>query len=496
MKHAILIIAYHNIEYVRHLVSYFDKDFYIFIHWDMRSSLSEDVKKSLKSFKHVVYLEQIYPVNWASFGIVRATYLLCKEALKYKEIEYFHLISDGDVLVRDLRTFKQFFAKHKGTSYLHYFTLPFAPWKNGGMDRVKYLHRLELYNIRNNRKELTLYEKELYEQKTKNKERILPSCQLYAGSAWWSLTRECVEYLVEQEEKAKEWFEFTQFPDEIFAQTIIMNSKHIKNIECRNLRYILWEHKNNSYPAVLDKSDFHEIVTGEYFFARKIDPIVSKKLLDAIETTYFDSNINSPYASNITIESIVTHLEGHCRSNKKCGLFYGNMGALIFLCHCHECKIQTSQSIKELYNWTIEELKNCDEESFESGKSGLIIGLEYISQFPNINHNQELTKFLDNINNTITNNILNFVVESTKKEILNLYDKYYNARKQGNRLTTIDVSVWKYVKQFKSSNNTTLNIHLKKWNHTIGLTGYAGYGLSLLSKNKSLNEKRWSFLID
>lgn len=106
MKHGILLIAYHNIEHVVRFINKFDDDFRVFIHWDKRSPLSADERNLLMRSGKVAYIGQEHQVNWASFGIVRATLTLCKEALKYEDIDYMHLVSDADYLATDVSTIK------------------------------------------------------------------------------------------------------------------------------------------------------------------------------------------------------------------------------------------------------------------------------------------------------------------------------------------------------------------------------------------------------
>ena len=41
MKHAILIIAYHQADFIKQCIDNFDDDFLVFIHWDKRAELTE-----------------------------------------------------------------------------------------------------------------------------------------------------------------------------------------------------------------------------------------------------------------------------------------------------------------------------------------------------------------------------------------------------------------------------------------------------------------------
>ena len=44
-----------------------------------------------------------------------------------------------------------------------------------------------------------------------------------------------------------------------------------------------WEKRYNSYPAILDMSDYEDIKKGNYHFARKIDGSISEMLIDKLE---------------------------------------------------------------------------------------------------------------------------------------------------------------------------------------------------------------------
>lgn len=111
MKHAILIVAYHNFDYVVEQIRRYDEDFYVFIHWDKRNPLTAEQKQLLRAYAQIKYVGEEFVVNWGSYGIVRATMLLCEKSLQFSELEYFHLISDADMLTVDLNAFKNFYKK-------------------------------------------------------------------------------------------------------------------------------------------------------------------------------------------------------------------------------------------------------------------------------------------------------------------------------------------------------------------------------------------------
>jgi hypothetical protein len=95
---------------------------------------------------------------------------------------------------------------------------------------------------------------------------------LYVGSAWWSLTFDCIQhiaqYVTENPEVYKR-FKFTQLPDELFFQTIIMNSPFAKNVQNNNLRHLKFFPEGSSYAAEIDESDLPFLDAESVLIARK-----------------------------------------------------------------------------------------------------------------------------------------------------------------------------------------------------------------------------------
>lgn len=254
MKHAILILAHSSYTYLYDLVRMFDNDFYIFIHWDKKYKLQDSEMDNFNQIKNVKYCNSIYSVYWADYSMVEAILLLCREVLKYPEIAYLHLISGADVLIKDLRCFKKFFIDNQGDSFLDYFSLPCPYWADGGLFRLQYYHQTHRHDLKTT-EGYTLYQADLDRQKAIGIKRDLPQIPLYGGSTWWSLTKECIAYLVANSTSISKIYAQTFCSDEMFVQTILMNSPYSPTIKNNNLRYVCWEHRNGNLPAILDKSD-------------------------------------------------------------------------------------------------------------------------------------------------------------------------------------------------------------------------------------------------
>lgn len=285
MKQAILILAGGNLNYLTRLLDMFDGHFYVFIHLDKKCRLTEEQLKKLRSTPGVKLVEQRYEVFWGSVSIVKSTLFLCHEALKYKEVSRLHLISGTDLLLQKPAHFESFFEKTGEQEYLEYFSLPTTHWKGGGLNRLAFFYPTDFVDVRSPGGYEVL--RLLTEAQSKNRvQRSLPEMPLYGGSMWWSLTRNCVKYLVhysKEEPDLLNRMHFTYVPDEIYIQTVVMNSPYASHVTGTNLRYICWEMRNGNIPANLDISDLQAIRGSENLFARKVVSPVSDELIVAVE---------------------------------------------------------------------------------------------------------------------------------------------------------------------------------------------------------------------
>ena len=142
----------------------------------------------------------------------------------------------------------------------------------------------------------------------------------YGGSQWWTLTHDCIGYVLEYVHAHKAFVRFyrtTHAPDEGFFQTIVMNSEFATraanydtyqawrkeaepwrpvSLEAEsarklpdslfNLRYVDWSEEfsgKREAPAILDEQDFDALRASDCLFARKFDPRRSAVLLDRID---------------------------------------------------------------------------------------------------------------------------------------------------------------------------------------------------------------------
>jgi hypothetical protein len=106
--------------------------------------------------------------------------------------------------------------------------------------------------------------------------------QPWGGSSWWTLSRDCVRAIVGQvrdDPAIVRFFRHVSCPDELFFQTLVMNSPFRARVLSNNFRHIQWQCAGARNPKVLDQADFDIIRASGAHFCRKLDPAASAALL-------------------------------------------------------------------------------------------------------------------------------------------------------------------------------------------------------------------------
>jgi hypothetical protein len=117
-------------------------------------------------------------------------------------------------------------------------------------------------------------------------EREMPGgLEPFGGEACWCLTRECVCYVnefVRRERRFVGFFKHVDKPDEMFFQTILINSSRESRIVRDDVHYTDWS-GGRSHPEILTSKDFDRLQRTDDLFARKFDPGIDSKILDLID---------------------------------------------------------------------------------------------------------------------------------------------------------------------------------------------------------------------
>ncbi len=275
MKQAILITAYDSFDQLNLLLDQFDDYFNIYIHIDKKSDLEELRLMELLKKKNVKYAGRDYTVNWGGVNHLKSYLKLAEIAMKDTENVYFHLITGKDFPIKGNKYFRNLVDGKSalGKDYMDHFRMPADCWKDGGMKRLEYYNFYDLFNAKKSDKWIWRFIR--LQEILKIKRKIKANMgELFGGSTYWSLSRNTLDYVLSytaQNPNFLKRFKHTFCAEEIYFQTIIMNSPYAENVINNNKRFIDWESGKGGYPAFLDEQDFNAIVESDSLFARKID---------------------------------------------------------------------------------------------------------------------------------------------------------------------------------------------------------------------------------
>jgi len=248
------------------------------IHVDKSTSdeVFEKMKTGLKKYSNVIFLRR-HKSPYRSFGHVRTTI----EGLHYFEREnisydYLFLLTGQDYPIKKNSEINLFLNKNYGKSFMEYFAMPTKNWQNGGMDRINYYY----LHSKNGFKKIP---------RTKVpwviKNEIPNNVKPWGGSGYFTIFKKHAKYVLDfinSNPAFVSFFKHMDIPDEMFFQTILMNSKYKNEIINDDLRYIDWSNPNEC-PAILRQNDFEKLKNTKDLIARKFDLEEDSKVLDKID---------------------------------------------------------------------------------------------------------------------------------------------------------------------------------------------------------------------
>jgi hypothetical protein len=287
VEKAYIILAHKNVAFLIRLIDRLDDGFsHFFIHFDLNSAIEKE-KISIKDKTNVTFIKSI-KTPWGSFGLVAAT-LNAMAAIKESGIAFERviLISGQDYPVKSNDYINNFLKQSSRSIFITYSSLPnYEKWPDGGgLYRInKYFFGFSFfqkYTARIINLACTFF---------KILQRNLKSNMVhYYGSQWWIIDYYAMNYILEFIQKNPKYTSFHQYtfaPDELFFQTILLNSNDeiIKgNILNDNKIYTRWKSIKSPHPEVLIEENFNDIYYSSALFARKFDPAKDTALLSMID---------------------------------------------------------------------------------------------------------------------------------------------------------------------------------------------------------------------
>lgn len=301
MRIAYIILAHQYPEQLVRLISRLNTETTsFFVHIDQKTSdeIYHQVTTHLSDLPNVYFLQR-YKCYWAEFGPVKATLEGIKEIVNQNiPFDYVSLLTGQDYPIKTNKQIEEFLQKNQGKSFIAYEPLPRAVWGgNGGFDRVNYWHfrvfsrRVSFPPKPSSQSRVSLLRSLLNFLPFRRKfpENFKP----FGGYPYWSLSRECVEYIndfVSNNHDFVNFFKYVHAPDEVFFQTVISNSSFKESVINDNLRYVSWPKPHSRHPETLTKNDFDKITKSAKLFARKFDMTKDADILNMIDQKILSSS--------------------------------------------------------------------------------------------------------------------------------------------------------------------------------------------------------------
>ncbi|MGG7211021.1 beta-1,6-N-acetylglucosaminyltransferase [Clostridium baratii] len=264
---------------LKNMLDILSKDNKIFVHVDLKSNIEEF--SEYKDYKNVEFIKNRVCVNWGEFSQIKSTLNIFDE-VKYLDFDYINIISGDCLPLKSDSLIKEFLEKNNGKEFI-------GVEKNFNKkeleNRVKYIYPKWRFNKQCTNVNLPLKIKRTLQIKLnlfKKNEKFNNLPELYKGCNWFTISKELLEYIIKYLNDNKEYeaaFYESLCCDEVFFQTIVMNSKFKNNVyrinenvddNLMSLRYIDWK-SGPEYPKILSENDFEKIKNTECIIGRKFN---------------------------------------------------------------------------------------------------------------------------------------------------------------------------------------------------------------------------------
>lgn len=287
--HAYLIIAHNQFKLLNKLLRALDyKKNDIYIHIDLKAGTINEAEITQGVEYSNVYFVERQNIVWGHFSQIACEMSLFSAAVNNGTYQYLHLISGVDFPIKSQQYIHDFFDKNQGKEFIHFEGEEFP---QEDREKVMCYYPLQKY-IGNRKKDSSL----LYcvQRAIVNTEKALGfdrhkknPIRFYKGANWVSITGEFAKYLMEHTDEIYRIYQKSMCCDEIFLQTLFMNSDFKDNLYDKSfhndytmcMRYIDW---NRGGPYVFRTQDYDLLMSSNMLFARKFDYELDHEIVDMI----------------------------------------------------------------------------------------------------------------------------------------------------------------------------------------------------------------------
>jgi hypothetical protein len=264
----------------------------VLVHIDKKASpqVFGAISEGVRSLADVHLLDR-HVCRWGGFGHVAASLdgiaaivengIPCDQAV---------LLTGQDFPLKSNEEIKARLGRDREYSFLSHFPVPDNDeWlPDGGLDRIDrwyFWFRGRRLQVPSNHGRGRLGSALTLISGVVPRRRFLPGLRPYGGSSYWCLSGDAVSFVhryVRDHPEFVSFFRRVFIPDELFFQTILVNSELRNRIVNDDLRYIRWS-ATGSGPEVLLVDDLDRLRHTESLFARKFDQGADGRILDLIE---------------------------------------------------------------------------------------------------------------------------------------------------------------------------------------------------------------------
>lgn len=258
----------------------------IFIHMDKKTDgyNSSEIEKLLKH-SSVIHVDRIN-VTWGGTSQIYCELNLLKEAINNGNHQFYHLLSGSDLPIKSQNEIICFFTDNYGKEFIR-----FEKPEYSYIDRTKFYYPLQERIGRTQNLGLKCIGTILkYIQMFFHVHRN-QGIEFQKGTSWFSITDEFARYVVEKESWIRSAFKNTFCCDEVFLQTILINSPYKDNLYHTKfdndphaiMRLIDWR---RGTPYTFRSADKEELFTSDMMFARKFDSEIDQDIIKEISDRF------------------------------------------------------------------------------------------------------------------------------------------------------------------------------------------------------------------
>ena len=283
-RHAFLILFHQDLPQVRDLIARLDHPRSLFVlHADAKMGLSAADRAGLCAAARQgrVIFAPSHRVNWGGYSQIRAQLSLWKTVLDTgEEFSHLHLISGADLPIKPVEEILAFFDRHPGREFIHFDSVELSADLR---ERFTVSHPFQEH-LRTSRLARAAERAVIHLQKKWGRDRVKKETRRFGfGANWCSITPSLAGEVLSREREIRRLFRRTRCCDEIFLQTLVLDSPFEKALylpPCTggvesNLRLVDWKRGD---PYVFREGDLEELLSSPCLFARKFTPDVSGAL--------------------------------------------------------------------------------------------------------------------------------------------------------------------------------------------------------------------------